>query len=161
MSTYNVLFVCLGNICRSPAADGVFRKLVREHGLHERIVVDSAGTGAWHAGDPPDARMIHHARLRGYDLSPLRARQFSAKSDFDQFNLILTMDDSNFQNVTQLTARADQLARVQPFTKFCRIHDVKEVPDPYYQGEEGFEYVLDLIEDASATLLNHVRGQLR
>src|SRR6185312_10013964 len=100
-----VLFVCLGNICRSPAAEGIFLHMVKTHRLHELIHVDSAGTGGWHIGEAPDSRMIAHARRRGYDLSALEARQFAAPEDFLEFDYILTMDDSNFKNVRALDTK--------------------------------------------------------
>lgn len=158
---FQLLFVCLGNICRSPAADGVLRHKVQDLNWTDRVFVDSAGTGAWHVGEPPDARMIAQARGRGYDLSKLRARQFDPKKDFAQFDLILTMDKSNLHNVRALSQNAASLARVRPMTDFCKTHNVKEVPDPYYKGDDGFEYVLDLIEDASEQILHHIRERLK
>lgn len=156
----SVLFVCLGNICRSPAAEGVFRHMVREAGLEDKIHIDSAGTGDWHVGDPPDARMIHHASKRGYDLRDLEARQFVSPSDFHGFDYILTMDEANFMHLRALDHKKDFHQKVQPLVAFCKIHDVNEVPDPYYQGEDGFELVLDLIEDACRELLEEMRSSL-
>lgn len=153
-----VLFVCLGNICRSPAAEGIFLHMVKEAGLDSHIHVDSAGTGHWHIGENPDPRMIAHAARRGYDLNPLEARQFSA-TDFTEFDHILTMDDSNRQNVLALDRKKEHHHKVQPLTAYCRIHSIKEVPDPYYKGEEGFEHVLDLLEDACGELLKKLKGE--
>lgn len=155
-----VLFVCLGNICRSPAAEGVFLKMVADHGLSHLIHVDSAGTGGWHAGDPPDARMIHHSLQRGYDLSQLEARQLQSQ-DLKEFDYILTMDESNQKNVLALDPQKQNHHKVKPLTHFCRIHSVKEVPDPYYRQADGFEYVLDLIEDACTELLAHLKKELK
>lgn len=152
-----VLFICLGNICRSPAAEGIFLHMVKAEGLHDRIHVDSAGTGHWHIGENPDPRMIAHAAKRGYDLSALEARQFS-ETDFNEFDHILTMDDSNLHNVLALDRKKEHRHKVQPITEYCRIHSLKEVPDPYYKGDDGFEHVLDLLEDACGELLKKLKG---
>lgn len=156
-----VLFVCLGNICRSPAAEGVFRHKVREAGLAEHIVVDSAGTGGWHEGEPPDGRMTLHAHERGYDLSNLVARQFRSPDDFHNFDHILTMDDSSLKNVLALDRSHEHHHKVRPLASFCRIHKAQEVPDPYYRAADGFEHVLDLIEDACDELLLHLKKELK
>ncbi|MBX3020954.1 MAG: low molecular weight phosphotyrosine protein phosphatase [Bdellovibrionales bacterium] len=155
-----VLFVCLGNICRSPAAEGVFRDMVRQAGLEGKIKVDSAGTGGWHEGDSPDGRMIQHARQRGYDLSDLEARQIRAPEDLSEYDYILTMDSSNLRNVLALDVKKEHHHKVKPLVSFCRIHSVQEVPDPYYREADGFEHVLDLIEDACRELLQHVKKEL-
>jgi protein-tyrosine phosphatase len=157
----SVLFVCLGNICRSPAAEGVFRKMVTDAGLHQQIVIDSAGTGGWHVGDAPDSRMIRHAQERGYDLRDLEARQIAAPEDFKRFDYILTMDDSNLKNVLALDPKGEHHGKVRPLVSFCKIHSVKEVPDPYYKADEGFEHVLDLIEDACNELLIQIKQELK
>ncbi len=156
----NVLFVCLGNICRSPAAEGIFLKMVDKAGLNDHIHVDSAGTGGWHVGDAPDSRMIAHAKKRGYDLTQLEARQFS-EEDFKNFDYILTMDHSNFKNVINLDVKRQFTSKVQRLTSYCKIHEIQEVPDPYYDREQGFEHVLDLLEDACAELLNKIKGELK
>ena len=154
MAEQRLLFVCLGNICRSPAAEGVFLHLIAQAGLEDRFVVDSAGTGGWHVGNPADRRMRAAAERRGIHL-PSRARQIEL-ADFDNFDRILTMDDDNLQAVRSLAgelgARSD-LALVEPMTSHCRRFSDKEVPDPYYGGEQGFEHVLDLLEDACSGLL--------
>ena len=156
-----VLFVCLGNICRSPAAEGIFRDMVKEAGLTTDILVDSAGTGAWHVGDGPDGRMITHAKRRGYDLSDLEARQFSAPEDFQTFDYILTMDNSNLRNILALDSKHQHHGKVRPMLSFCRVHQgVEEVPDPYYKEGEGFEYVLDLLEDACTELLQQLKKEM-
>lgn len=155
-----VLFVCLGNICRSPAAEGIFLKMVADAGLSEQILVDSAGTGGWHVGDAPDSRMITHAKDRGYDLTQLEARQFSIE-DFKKFDYILTMDESNLRNVRNLDVKREHHDKVRPLVTFCKIHNAEEVPDPYYDREEGFRLVLDLLEDACAELLTHIKGELK
>lgn len=155
-----VLFVCLGNICRSPAAEGIFLKMVQDAGLEKHIHVDSAGTGGWHVGDGPDNRMIRHAKQRGYDLTQLEARQFHSE-DFKNFDYILTMDSSNYKNVISLDVKKEHHHKVKPMTSFCRIHQIAEVPDPYYKEEEGFEHVLDLLEDACGELLEHIKKELQ
>lgn len=161
MSQVKVLFVCLGNICRSPAAEGVFRDMVRKAGLEKKIHTDSAGTGGWHEGEPPDARMIHHAKKRGYDISDLEARQIRAPEDFRTYDYIVTMDQSNMRNVLSLDHSKEHHTKVHPLVSFCKIHSVKEVPDPYYKEEDGFEHVLDLVEDACTELLNHIKKGLK
>lgn len=152
-----VLFVCLGNICRSPTAEGVFRHKLRAVGLEGQVQVDSAGTGDWHVGKAPDSRTRQAAQRRGYDLSAQRARQVEV-ADFQRFDLILAMDQSNLRNLQALRpagARAD-------LDLYLRRFDLAldEVPDPYYGGEDGFEQVLDLIEQASDALLIEIKGRL-
>ncbi|MGE4130582.1 MAG: low molecular weight protein-tyrosine-phosphatase [Bdellovibrionales bacterium] len=156
-----VLFVCLGNICRSPAAEGIFKAMVKAEGLEGQIFVDSAGTGGWHVGDAPDSRMIHHAEKRGYDLRPLEARQFKSPDDFQNFDYILTMDHSNLKNVMAQDTRGQHREKVRPLVSYCRIHQIEEVPDPYHRDEEGFEHVLDLLEDACSELLLKIREELK
>jgi protein-tyrosine phosphatase len=152
-----VLFVCLGNICRSPTAEGVFRHRLREAGLEARVEVDSAGTGDWHVGKAPDLRTRQAALRRGYDLSALRARQV-AGDDFRRFDLILAMDGSNLQHLQRMRPSADA-AELDLFLRRYQLA-LDEVPDPYYGGEDGFEQVLDLIELASDALLAEIKGRL-
>lgn len=154
-----VLFVCLGNICRSPTAHGVFRQMVENAGLADQVLVDSAGTAAWHIGKSPDQRSARHAALRGYDLSTLRARQAVA-DDFYQFDYVLAMDKENLLNLQQICP-AD--APVEPrllLADFAQSFNQLEVPDPYYGGDAGFEQVLDLVEDACQGLLADIRKRL-
>lgn len=153
-----VLFVCLGNICRSPAAEGIFRKKLKIHNLSHLITCDSAGTSAFHAGEPADARMIEHAQMRGYELTSLSRKLIP--SDLETFDLILTMDSSNLQNTLALDANGDFAHKVQPMVRYCRIHQIKEVPDPYYRGADGFEYVLDILEDACEELVLALKNQV-
>ena len=153
-----VLFVCLGNICRSPTAEGVFRHVVEKEGLADRIEIDSAGTGEWHIGSPPDARACSAAASRGYDLTRLRARQVTRK-DFAEFDYILGMDEENVHNLRRLAPR-DQAHKVRLFTDFGS-NGASGVPDPYGGEAEGFEHVLDLVEDAAQGLLRHIKSQLR
>ncbi len=154
---FRVLFVCMGNICRSPTAHGVFEARVREAGLSGRVEVDSAGTHSYHVGAPPDARSQQHALKRGYDLSTQRARLLTAE-DFEAFDLVLVMDWHNLVLAERLCppAHAKKLRR---FAEFFQQHDSPVVPDPYQGGPKGFEEVLDLVEDGSAGLLAHVRRQ--
>ena len=152
-----VLFVCLGNICRSPTAEAVLRHKLREVGLEGRIEVDSAGTGDWHVGKAPDGRTRQAALRRGYDLSALRGRQVSA-DDFARFDLILAMDGSNLSHLQRLQLGAGA-AELDLFLRRYRLA-LDEVPDPYYGGEEGFEQVLDLIEQASDALIIELKGRL-
>jgi len=142
-----ILFVCTGNICRSPTAEGVFRSLARKAGLELRI--ESAGLGDWHVGQPPDERAQHHARQRGYDLSEQRARQVRRR-DFEEFDLILAMDNGHL-GALQRMAPAKRRAKIRLF-----VAD-RDVPDPYYGGPAGFEQVLDLVEAQCESLLEELR----
>jgi protein-tyrosine phosphatase len=153
----SVLFVCMGNICRSPTAEAVMLRKLREAGLHETVRIDSAGTHAWHAGAPPDARSVAHAARRGYDLSPLRAREV-VEADFEQFDLILAMD---WDNLALLEERcpAPYRRKLGRLTEHCRLIDCPVVPDPYAGGAQGFEEVLDLVEDACDGLVTLMRRQ--
>lgn len=159
MKRYSILFVCMGNICRSPTAHGVFQQKVQDRGLAQHIQVDSAGTHNYHPGNPPDERSQAHAVKRGYDLSALRARQIS-DSDFERHDLILAMDWDNLALI-QEECPAEHLGKVRRLTEFCLKHDSPVVPDPYYGGKDGFEHVLDLVEDACEGLLQHVERQLK
>lgn len=150
-----VLFVCLGNICRSPSAHGVFEDLVSKAGLQHKIEVDSAGTGDWHIGKPPDKRAMAAASKRGYDLSSLRARQFKA-DDLQQFDYVLAMDQENLRDMLAAKQAAPR-GHVGLFLQFDKNSEYTEVPDPYYGGNKGFERVLDLIESASLGLLDHIQ----
>ncbi len=155
MSEVRVLFVCLGNICRSPTAHGVFQHAVEQAGLSHLIQVDSAGTSNWHVGSPPDSRSMAEARKRGYDLSSLRARQAIAR-DFNEFDYILAMDEYNLADLEQLRP-ADFTGHLSLFLDFSRQKHYREMPDPYHGGAAGFTLVLGLVEDASAGLLEHIR----
>ncbi len=150
-----VLFVCTGNICRSPTAEGVFRKLVEDAGLGPRIQIDSAGTGAWHIGDAPDPRMVEAALARGFDLASIRARKVSV-DDFPGFDYVVAMDKTNRGELRGI-APNDMRAKVHLFLDFTDTHKGEGVPDPYYGGEGGFEHVLDLVEDGARWLLAHIQ----
>jgi protein-tyrosine phosphatase len=150
-----ILFVCLGNICRSPTAEGVFRGLCEREGVSERLYVDSAGTGAWHVGKAPDRRAQAAARARGVDLSRQRARQVNAE-DFPRFHYLLAMDGDNLRALRGRCPPGYH-SRLQLFLDFAEDTDIREVPDPYYGGDEGFDQVLNLVESASLGLLQHLR----
>lgn len=148
-----VLMVCLGNICRSPTAHGVFEKLIKNNGFSDHIEVDSAGTGDWHIGSPPDARSQAAAAARGYELAHLRARQVDAR-DFERFDYILAMDRTNLKDLRAQCPPA-QRGKLRLFLEFAdTTHEA--VPDPYYSGKDGFELVLDLVEEACQGLLRHI-----
>lgn len=151
--TQSILFVCLGNICRSPTAHAVFAQKVIAAGRTD-LTIDSAGTGAWHVGNSPDQRATAHAKRRGYDLSTLRARAVS-QSDFEDFDLILAMDKQNLSDL-KATAPKGSNAKIDLFLNYQSSLTL-EVPDPYYGGDQGFETVLDLIEAASDGLLKALR----
>ena len=146
-----VLMVCMGNICRSPTAEAVLRQRLVGHGLDAQVEVDSAGTGGWHAGEAPDSRAQRHALRRGYDLSRLRARRV-VEADFERFDLLLAMDEDNLAELQRLKPAG---ARAE-----LRLFAAVEVPDPYQGGSQGFENVLDLIEQASDGLLAELRTRL-
>jgi protein-tyrosine phosphatase len=151
-----ILFVCLGNICRSPTAEAVFRAVAAREAPDLTIEVDSAGTAGYHVGEPPDARTREAASRRGYDLSPLRARVVEPR-DFEEFDLILAMDQANLK-VLHRRAPEHARERVRLFLEFAPDAPVTEVPDPYYGGPNGFEEVLDLVEAATHGLLRHIRA---
>ena len=150
-----VLFVCMGNICRSPTAEAVFRARVEKAGLAQSILIDSAGTHDYHIGAPPDKRTQRAAKLRGYDLSTLRGRQVEV-SDFARFNYVLAMDNANLSILQSLRPREAE-SHLGLFLEYAKLHDEPEVPDPYYGQEDGFERVLDMVEDAADGLLEHIR----
>lgn len=157
--TYKVLFVCLGNICRSPAAEEILRHMVQEQGLLQRIEVDSAGTYAGHRGELPDPRMRVAAARRGYELMH-RARPVR-REDFYEFDRIVVMDDTNYENMHRLAPSRDYAEKIFRMTEFCPHSERTYVPDPYYEGHEGFELVLDLLEEGCAGLLEEIRSQIR
>ncbi len=158
MHKVSVLFVCMGNICRSPTAEGVLRKLVQEEGVEQWFHIDSAGTHAYHVGNPPDERAQKAARTRGFDISNLRARQVSIK-DFESFDHILVMDRQNYDALTFVCPK-NHSHKVKLFLKYAPGAKIFEVPDPYYGGDKGFEQVLDLVERAAMGFLSAVRSSL-
>lgn len=155
MERVSVLFVCMGNICRSPTAHGVFRSLVDREGLGHLIRIDSAGTHAYHVGNPPDRRARETASGRGIDLSDLVARRVEVE-DFEQFDYLLAMDQENFLALSEICPRP-HLDKVQMFMDFAPHMRTREVPDPYYGGPAGFERVFDLVEAAAEGLLHDIR----
>ena len=152
-----VLFVCMGNICRSPTAEGVFQALIERERLSSKIQIDSAGTHAYHVGEPPDARAQEAAHRRGIDLSHQRARKVRHE-DFLEFDYVLAMDQSNYEDLREL-CHPDYESRLRLFLDFAVDSPECDVPDPYYGGAQGFERVLDLIEQASVGLLDEIREQ--
>lgn len=151
-----VLFVCLGNICRSPAAEGIMKAVVESNGDSANWVIDSAGTGNYHIGDLPDKRMRVHARRRGYELDH-RCRQVR-ESDFDDFDLIIPMDASNERNLQRIAPTLEAEEKIVPMARFVDMAmRYDHIPDPYYEGSEGFELVLDLLENGCANLYTAVR----
>ena len=157
--TYRVLLVCMGNICRSPTAEGVLRCLIKNNNLGDKVEVDSAGTHGYHVGEAPDSRTQRAAAVRGYNLSQLRARKV-ARQDLDYFDLILAMDKSNLDNLRRL-ATPEQQERIKLFMDYARSFDDDEVPDPYYGLGQGFDLVLDMVEDASLGLIEEIKKKLR
>ncbi|WP_246172932.1 low molecular weight protein-tyrosine-phosphatase [Thermochromatium tepidum] len=161
MSTKNnpvrILFVCMGNICRSPTAHGVFRQLVNDEGLAHRIEIDSAGTHAYHIGEPPDRRALDTARMHGIDISDLRAR-LVGPDDFRDFDYVLAMDRDNYEYLARLCPKGLE-ERLRLFMDFAPELGIREVPDPYYGGQRGFEQVFDMIEAAARGLLLDVKNR--
>jgi len=155
---YNILFVCMGNICRSPAGENIFRQVVENAGLSDYIHCDSAGTIGIHSGNKPDTRMSKTIRRRGYKVTG-HARQFSLQ-DFEIFDLILVMDNENHKNILKLADTEEKRAKLKMFTSFCLQHHHHEVPDPYYGGDTGFQLVADLIEDGSNGLIKYLKKEL-
>jgi protein-tyrosine phosphatase len=153
----SILFVCLGNICRSPMAEGVFDKILKREHASDRFVIDSAGLLAYHQGELPDSRMRYHAGKRGYSLTH-RSRPFS-RSDFDSFDMIVGMDDQNIAGLKQQAMTLEEDAKIYRMTDFCQHIQATHVPDPYYGGDQGFENVIDLLEDACEGLYTAVSSK--
>ena len=151
MPVKKILFVCLGNICRSPAAEGIMSK--KSQGLP--IEIDSAGTAGYHIGALPDARMRSHASKRGYPLNS-RARKFNPAVDFEKYDMIIAMDEENLRDLRAMDRDNRYSGKLSLMTDYCQKITADEVPDPYYEGPEGFEYVLDILEDASEGLLKNL-----
>ncbi|NDW18205.1 low molecular weight phosphotyrosine protein phosphatase [Dysgonomonas sp. 216] len=159
MDKYKILFVCLGNICRSPAAEGIMKEFVYKEKLQNKIEVDSAGTSGWHNGELPDKRMRAHGAKRGYNFNSL-SRKFT-QNDFDKFDIILAMDDSNYGNIMRLSLDLESQGKVFRMVDFLQKLKHDHIPDPYYSGAEGFELVLDLLEDACEGLLEHIKSRIK
>lgn len=152
-----ILFVCLGNICRSPMAETVFRKYVKDEGLEAKIEIESSGIGDWHVGEQADSRMRKHAFERGYNITSIG--RTVALSDFMYYDLIVAMDDSNVNNLKRICP-SEYLDKIVKMTDYATAHKCSQVPDPYYGGASGFELVIDLLEDACKGLLKHVKAQI-
>lgn len=155
---YRVLLVCMGNICRSPTAEGVLRKFITNNRLGDRVEVDSAGTHGYHVGEAPDSRTQRAAAMRGYNLSQLRARKV-AYQDLEYFDLILAMDRSNLDNLRRM-AMPEQFDKIRLFMDYASHFEDDEVPDPYYGLGHGFDLVLDMVEDASQGLVDELKKKL-
>ena len=156
MKKQSVLFVCLGNICRSPAAEAIFLDLINKKGLNDSFIVDSAGTGSWHIGKKADTRMRIASRKRGVEIHSI-ARQISS-NDFEKFNYIVAMDDSNYENIIDMKSRKSlsDFASIKKIQNFRSIFQEIEVPDPYFGGNEGFDNVLDILEDSVSGFLDTI-----
>ena len=152
----NILFVCLGNICRSPSAEGIFKALVKTEGLENDIEIDSAGMIGFHAGNPADARMKRHAAEQGYDLCSI-SRPFDARVDYDRFDMIIGMDSQNMSDLKAVARHQADLDKLSLMTDYLTEMSATHVPDPYYGGDDGFRHVIRLLEDACAGLLAEVR----
>ena len=155
MEKKKILFVCMGNICRSPAAEGIMKKKVEEKGLEKFFHIDSAGTYGYHEGELPDSRMRAHASKRGYNLTS-RSRPVTY-DDFHEFDMIIGMDDDNIRNLNRMAPNLESQQKILRMTDFCRLHQNDHVPDPYYGGANGFELVLDLLEDACEGLIEELK----
>lgn len=154
-----VLFVCMGNICRSPAAEGIMKKLIEENGLNSQVEIDSAGTIGFHEGEPADQRMSRYAARRGYKLTSL-SRKFNPNIDFDEFDYIVTMDDNNYEDILSSDRKNKYAHKVHKIAKFFVDDSYTEVPDPYYGTSDGFETVLDLLEEGNKNLLEKIRKDI-
>ena len=153
-----VLFVCWGNICRSPSAEAVFKDLVKKRGVENEFEIDSAGTIAAHSGEKADPRMQQHAAQRGYSLDSI-SRKINPKIDFDRFDYIVAMDDYNLSDLMDMARNDVDLKKITKMTDYSKNYNYSSVPDPYYGGTDGFELVLDLLEDASSGLFDHIQQE--
>ena len=156
MEKTKILFVCLGNICRSPSAEAVMKGLTELEGIiSNEFEIDSAGTAGWHAGEPADPRMQVHARKRGYNLTSI-SRPVVPEVDFDKFDYIIAMDEQNMRDLKNMAKKKEHLDKLHMMTDFSKEYNYRSVPDPYYGGEEGFELVLDLLEDSCRGLVEYI-----
>ena len=152
----HILFVCMGNICRSPAAEIIFRQQVADAGRNDDFIIDSAGTIGYHQGNPPDPRMCETLRRKGYTISG-KARRI-VEQDLENFDLIVTMDEENLEHVRHLDPSGKLHSKIRPLVGFCRTHTDERVPDPYYGGQRGFDHVIELLEDGCAGLLTECKS---
>lgn len=152
----HVLFVCLGNICRSPTAEAVFKHIVQKNQVHDFFVIDSAGIAGHHEGEESDPRTIDHSARRGYQVTSI-SRPFLTSTDFEKFDYIVAMDNANFADLVDFDKHQRFLKKIYKMTQFCTLHTVKEVPDPYYGGPESFEQVIDILEDACQGLFEKIK----
>lgn len=148
---YRILFVCLGNICRSPAAEIIFQKIVDDAGLSNQYQIDSAGIIGHHAGSPPDSRMAESLKQKGFRIHG-QARQITAR-DLQEFDLVITMDESNLADTKKLDPKGQLHEKIKPFVSFCRFHNDPRVPDPYYGGQRGFHHVIEMLRDGCEGIL--------
>lgn len=158
MHNKKILFVCLGNICRSPAAEAVLKKNLQDENLQDKIYIDSAGTAGYHVGESPDPRMIGYAAKRGYNVDHT-TRKFNPAKDFIKFDYIITMDNENFEEVKSHDNVNKFSHKIFRMADFCRNIKVDEVPDPYYEGEKGFNNVLDILEDGCKGILEKLKNE--
>ncbi len=156
MKKINILFVCLGNICRSPAAEAVMNDIIKKNNLDDKFVIDSAGTAGHHQGEESDPRTVVHAQKRGYDVTSF-SRPFVREADYKKFDYILAMDDSNYADLLSFDVDQRYAHKVFKMTQFCTALNVKQVPDPYYGGPDSFEQVLDILEDACQGLFEKIK----
>jgi protein-tyrosine phosphatase len=159
MDKKKILFVCLGNICRSPAAEGVMKSIIEKNNYKDQIEIDSAGTIDYHAGEQPDARMKTSAKKRGYILDSV-ARKFNPDVDFEYFDYIVAMDNENYYTLLELDLEGKYIDKIHKIIEFSSLKDVDEVPDPYYGGSSGFETVLNILEDACSGLFNKIKEDI-
>ena len=158
MGKVKILFVCLGNICRSPSAEAVMKGLVKKAGMADEFEIDSAGTAAWHAGEHADSRMQIHARKRNYNLTSI-SRKVNPVFDFDHFDYIIAMDDQNMTDLKSMVENDEYQSKLHMMTDFSSKYSYNHIPDPYYGGDSGFELVLDLLENACLGLLTHLEDE--
>ncbi|MCH7963878.1 MAG: low molecular weight phosphotyrosine protein phosphatase [Bacteroidetes bacterium] len=160
MNKKRILFVCMGNICRSPAAEAIMKKTIEKNNLSDKIEIDSAGTIEYHSGESADSRMIVYAKKRGYIVDST-ARQFDMAKDFEQFDYIVTMDNENLEDIKSMDVLNNHKHKIFRMVDFCENCTIDEIPDPYYNSASGFEEVLDMLEDATNGLLNRVINDIK